>query len=246
MINTAMDLRDTYLYLVRRSAQGENCGLKNICITNIDPAIERIPEIEPFSYILIDRKADSIFNHYYRPYLDSIKRGDIVRLPRETCVESVRFDGSLNITFRKARLFPTIYIDFLVIEKLARDLGANKVSLCFAKLSNNVTAPYFKAAIDALGISEACLSCIRTIQRMTKMYYDIVELKYFPRMGHFLKLAAFYFAHVHRIISRNEARLLYYYLRYKNSLDSRVRKGADYGEAIHRKVLSRIRSNSPE
>jgi len=239
-----MNLKETYIYLLKSAALSNNCGSSNVVISNIDPKMERIPAIEPLSYILIDDKFKSIFSSYYEPYLNLIRQGKVVKLPGKACVESVKFDGSLDISFRRARLFPTTYIDFLAIEKLAEDLGAKELNLHFSRMSNNLVAPYFKAVLDILGIKEVSSSCIKTIEDKTRMYYDIVELKYIPRMGHFLKLAAFYFAHVKRIISRQEARMLYYYLRYKNSLDSKPLKGEEYGESVYHKIISSIRSNN--
>jgi hypothetical protein len=241
--SVAESLTSIYLYLLRRVANSPGCKIDYIRITNIKPQFKRIREIEDFSYLLIDRKAKMIYTTYYKKNLDGIKSGIRVELPPPKCIEAIYFGKALNITFRRARLFPTLYCDFIAIDNLCKELQPKYINLVFKNLTCEASAPYFKAVLDALGITEIHPECKSKIDYMTKLYYDIVKLEYFPRIGHILKLAAFYFAHVEKIITRLDARRLYYFLRYVNKLDPELTEGAKFGAEVYLRVLSNIRSN---
>jgi len=236
-------LTSIYLYLLRRVAKSPGCKINYIRITNIKPKFERIKEIEDLSYLLIDRKSKTIYTTYYKKKLDEIKSGVRVELPPPKCVEAIYFGKALNITFRRARLFPTLYCDFIAINNLCRELKPNYVNLVFKNLTCEASAPYFKAVLDTLGISEIHPECLKKIEFMTKQYYDIVKLEHLPKIGHILKLAAFYFAHVEKIITRQDARRLYYFLRYVNRLDPELTEGAKFGAEVYLKLISNLRRN---
>jgi len=244
--NMSESLTSIYIYLLRRLANSPGCKIDYIRITNIKPKFERIKEIEDYSYLLVDRKAKTIYTTYYKKKLDEIKSGVRVEYPEPKCVEAVYLGKALNITFRRARLFPTVYCDFIAINNLCRELKPNYVNLVFKNLTCEASAPYFKAVLDTLGITEIHPECQSKINYMTKLYYDTVMLEYLPKIGHLLKLAAFYFAHVEKIISRLDARRLYYFLRYVNKLDSELTEGAKFGAEVYLKLISNLRHNKPK
>ena len=236
-------LTSIYIYLLRRVASSPGCKIDYLRITNIKPRFKRIREIEDLSYLLIDRKAKTIYTSYYKKKLDEIKAGVRVEFPEPKCVESVYLGKALNITFRRARLFPTVYCDFIAINNLCRELKPNYVNLVFKNLTCEASAPYFKAVLDTLGIREIHPECQSKIDYMTKLYYDTVKLENLPKIGHLLKLSAFYFAHVEKIITRLDARRLYYFLRYVNKLDPELTEGAKFGAEVYLKLLSNLKRN---
>lgn len=233
-----MDLNDVYMDLLRKVAQGYQCEIKKAYYNYIKPEFRRIEEIEDVSFILLERKARYIFTHYYLPKLGDIVRGEQITLPQSMCVESVRLIESsyraLDIVFRKARIFPTVYSDFVVISRLSEGIQVSRLNLYFRKVSAKMIAPYFTAAIKRLGISDISDSCARWSEYIRNMYYRIVLAEMKPRQGRILKQAAFYFAHVEKMIERHEARKIYYALRYINGLDPRVHYKASF------EILSRL------
>jgi len=233
-----MNLTHAYIHLLKRVVGSPGCRAENIKLQHIKPEFIRIREIEHLSYLLIDRKARNIFSAYYKPVLNKLVRGEVVL--RGTCVESIRYDGVLEVNFKRARIFPTVYCDFIALSMLSQELKASYLDLNFRSLRGDASAPYIKAVIDVLGITSVHPDCEKTIERITKMYYNIVKLKELPRIGHLLKLSAFYFAHVKKLITREEARALYYYLRYENKLDLRPSQGWERGREVYLKLLSRI------
>jgi hypothetical protein len=237
-------LTDVYMDLLKKVAMGSQCEIKKAYYGYIKPEFKRIEVIEDISFILLERKARYIFSHYYLPRLDSILKGEQVVLPQSMCVESVRLTGTeyrtMDITFRKARIFPTVYSDFMVISRLAESLRVERLNLYFRKVSAKMIAPYFTAALERLGIREISDSCRRWSDYIRDMYYKVVLAEVKPRQGRILKQAAFYFAHVEKMIERHEARKIYYALRYINGLDPRVHYKASF--ELLSKLQERIRS----
>lgn len=238
-----VDLTEVYMDLLRKVAMGSQCEIKKAYYGYIKPEFKRIPVIEDISFILLERKARYIFSHYYLPKLDDIVRGDQVVLPQSMCVESVRLVDAgyraMDITFRKARIFPTVYSDFMVISRLSEALRVDRLNLYFRKVSAKMIAPYFTAALERLGIREISDSCRRWSDYVRDMYYKVVLAEVKPRQGRILKQAAFYFAHVEKMIERHEARKIYYALRYINGLDPRVHYKASF--ELLSKLQERIR-----
>lgn len=238
-----VDLSEVYMDLLRKVAMGSQCEIKKAYYSYIKPEFKRIEVIEDISFILLERKARWIFSHYYLPRLDEILKGDQVTLPQSMCVESVRLVESgyrhMDITFRKARIFPTVYSDFLVISRLSESLRIDRLNLYFRKVSAKMIAPYFTAALERLGIREISDSCRRWSDYIRDMYYKVVLAEVKPRQGRILKQAAFYFAHVEKMIERHEARKIYYALRYINGLDPRVHYKASF--ELLSKLQERIR-----
>lgn len=244
-----MNLTEAYIYLLRKVAGSPGCKVENLRLQRIKPEFTRLREIEPFSYLLIDRKVKSILSNYYEPVLSLLERGERVEL-EGTCVESIHYSRALSrvleVSFRKARIFPTVYCDFMALSILSQKLGAEYLDLTFRNLRGDAIAPYFKAVLDTLGITELHPSCEKTIERITKMYHDMLTLRVRPRIGHFLKLAAFYLVYVKRMLTREEARALYHYLRYMNNLRMLPHQRWDLGREIHSRIIPRIGSYSLE
>jgi hypothetical protein len=238
-----MDLNYVYMDLLKKVALGYQCEMKGAYYSYIKPEFKRIQEIEDISFILLERKARYIFSHYYLPKLDDIVEGKHVSLPSSMCVESIRLIESnhraLDIVFRRARIFPTVYSDFLVLSKLSKGIKVSKVNLYFKKVSAKMIAPYFTVAIERLGIKDISDSCMKWSENIRNMYYKIVLAEVKPRQGRILKQAAFYFAHVEKMIERLEARKIYYALRYINGLDPKICNQASF--ELLSKLQDRIR-----
>jgi hypothetical protein len=246
LVSEEVTLRDIYLQLIRDLALSPKLEIKDVKIDNVTPIFERIPEIEDLSYLILDRKAKTIFKHYYQPHLEKLKAGEKIHLGRSYCVEEISYDGNLNVTFRKARIFPTLYCDFIVLSMLAKELNVQRINLYFKNVSAQIIAPYFKALIDRLGIREISEGSMNWINYMMKTYRDAAVYLKVPKLGHLLKLIAFYYCTVEKRINRKEARYLYYYFRKCANLKLWSEAKCEDGYKIRLKLLSELTGNTSQ
>jgi len=246
IIETELTLKDVYLDLIKSLAQSSNLEVKHVRMYNIVPTFERIAKIEDLSYLILDKKIQTILKHYYQPHLTSLKSGKEVILEKSSCVERIFFDGDLNVKFRRARIFPTLYCDLIVLSIVAEELRAIRINLDFSLVSARIIAPYFKALIDRLEIKNISKGSSKWIDYMMKVYRDAIIYSKIPRFGHLLKLIAFYYCTVEKRINRTEARYLYYYFRKCANL--KLFSGGRYedGYKVYLKLLSELRSNTSQ
>jgi hypothetical protein len=239
-------LKDVYVELIREIALSPKLELKDVEIKDVAPVFERIPDIEDLSYLIVDRKARTIFRHYYEPHLEKLRAGERIHLGRAYCVEEVWYDGDLNVVFRKARVFPTLYCDFLVLSMLAETLGARRINLKFKNISAQIVAPYFRTILERLGIESISEGSKAWIDYMSRVYRDAAIYLKVPRLGHLLKLIAFYYSTVEKRISRREARYLYYYFRKVANLKLWSERRCEDGYKVRLRLLSELLSNSSQ
>jgi len=243
VVEARMTLNTVYLDIVKEALRRDRCEVSPVVYYPVDLSFERIVEIEKFSYLLIDKKRKSIFESYYKTHISSLRRGKKIFYPNSSCLESIQIqDRVLEVVFRRARIFPTLYIDFIVLNDLRDLLDIDSAMIKVKKASNRGAEPYLYKVAEALKINSNLSSishkCIETIQRRLKQYEKIVKLESRAKVGKILKLASFYYCHGEEKISRAEARRLYYYLRYMNNLDSKTRRGGEDGEKIIRKIFN--------
>jgi len=123
-----VSLGEVYSELILReyTRSGYMITSTNVAYNKITPEFERNSELERRVHIGIDKKAKYIRKKYYSGMITKGKK----------CITDVLIldDDHLLIRFKTARLFPTLYIDFLVISEYMKEHNIKYASLFFEKI----------------------------------------------------------------------------------------------------------------
>jgi len=203
---TAEDLNDAYKKILEYFVLNYRPLAIRVAVKVKRLEFQRDPELERMSFILVDEKLRYVLKTYWDEILQTKGKKKLYELPRK-CITKVEVRPPLlRVYFKRARLFPNLYVDLLAISKVAPELGCTRGELWIQESYSAIVLPYIFRVALKLGISRFSEEFLQAAQKVEQLYLDIISGKELPPTYNYGKVAIFYGAHVLGLYSRIAAR----------------------------------------